>query len=78
MYSRTLRVNALDDFSMDVPARDAWNFGPILARQQNGDLMSVRDKGPLWLVYPRDQNPELQTVEMDARWVWQIFEIVIL
>ncbi len=44
----------------------------------NGKPMRVRDKGPLWLVYPRDQRAELQNAVMDERWIWQLFEITVL
>lgn len=69
---RRLTLTALNDFRVDVPARDAFAFDPILARNANGQPMLVRDKGPLWLIYPRDTTPALQTPEFDERWVWQL------
>lgn len=77
LYKTTLHMVALNDFRVDVPARDAWDYDPILAREQNGQLMRIRDKGPLWLVYPRDRNPLLQNIQIDARWIWQLQKIVI-
>lgn len=78
LAGRNLLMKALNDFGIVVPADDAWNYDPILAREMNGKLMRVRDKGPLWLVYPRDQRPELQNAVMDERWIWQLFEITVL
>ncbi|WP_418025678.1 molybdopterin-dependent oxidoreductase (plasmid) [Paracoccus sp. TD-10] len=78
LAGRKLLVKALNDYGIVLPAGDAWDYAPILAREMNGKPMRVRDKGPLWLVYPRDQRPELQRAVMDERWVWQLFEITIL
>lgn len=75
LASRRLRMRALNDFEIEMPARDAWEHGPILARVMNGARMQVRDKGPLWLVYPRDGYPELQDMRFDERWIWQLCEI---
>ncbi|WP_428927882.1 molybdopterin-dependent oxidoreductase [Marinibacterium sp. SX1] len=72
-----LDMRAINDFEVTVPARDAWDHHPILARTMDGQMMRVRDKGPLWLVYPRDDNPHLQTAEFDERWIWQLSEIAI-
>ncbi|ABL72803.1 molybdopterin-dependent oxidoreductase [Paracoccus denitrificans] len=78
LAGRNLLMRALNDFGIVVPADDAWNYDPILAREMNGKPMRVRDKGPLWLVYPRDQRAELQNAVMDERWIWQLFEITVL
>lgn len=78
LAGRKLLVKALNDYGIVLPAGDAWDYAPILAREMNGKPMRVRDKGPLWLVYPRDRRPELQRAVMDERWVWQLFEITIL
>jgi hypothetical protein len=34
--------------------------------------MSVRERGPLWVVYPREHFPELQAPEYNDRWAWQL------
>ncbi|MCA0921987.1 molybdopterin-dependent oxidoreductase [Pseudooceanicola nanhaiensis] len=73
----SLAMRALNDFRIDMPARDAWEFDVILARTMDGAPMRVRDKGPLWVVYPRDDRRELQTALYDERWIWQLCEIQI-
>ncbi|MCA2012252.1 hypothetical protein LCM17_12210 [Cereibacter sphaeroides] len=78
LAQRRLRLTALNDFVIEIPASDAWTFDPILAREANGVPMRVRDKGPLWLVYPRDSLPALQDPLMDERWIWQIRLIEVL
>lgn len=72
LAQRILTLTALNDFVLDIPASDAFAFDPIVARTVNGQPMQVRDKGPLWLVYPRDTTPVLQAPEYDERWIWQL------
>lgn len=72
---QTLTVKALNDYSADVPIEDARTFDTILATKMNGKPMSVRDKGPLFLIYPFDENPDLYNEKYFSRSVWQIREI---
>ena len=34
--------------------------------------MPVRDKGPLWAVYPLDGHPELNNEGTHAKMIWQV------
>lgn len=34
--------------------------------------MPVRDKGPLFIVYPYDSNPEIKSQTYYTRSVWQV------
>lgn len=72
-----LKVKALNDYAADVPAEDA-ELDTILATQLNGKPMSVRDKGPLMLVYPFDEDKGLYNEKYFGRSVWQIKEIEVL
>lgn len=71
----TLVIRALNDYAAEVPMADATGLDTILALRMNGNLMSVRDKGPLFLIYPFDQNRELYNEKYFSRSVWQIREI---
>lgn len=68
----TLVVTALNDYSAEVPMADASDLDTMLATTMDGKAMSVRDKGPLFLVYPFDTNPELYNEKYFSRSVWQI------
>ncbi|WP_181705127.1 molybdopterin-dependent oxidoreductase [Chthonobacter rhizosphaerae] len=70
-----LKVTALNDYSADVPAADLVDHDVILATSMNGKPMSVRDKGPLFLIYPFDADPSLYTEQYFNRSVWQIATI---
>ncbi|KQW31876.1 hypothetical protein ASE36_06585 [Rhizobium sp. Root274] len=69
-----LSVKALNDYAAEVPAEDA-KLATMLATRMDGKPMSVRDKGPLMIVYPFDQNPDLYNEKYFSRSVWQIKEI---
>ena len=71
----TLVVKALNDYSAQVPVEDAQYYDVILARKLDGRPMAVRDKGPLFLIYPFDQHPELKSDKFYHRSVWQIHRI---
>ena len=76
-HGKTVTVRALNDYSADLPMEDATEIKTILATRMDGKLMSVRDKGPLFLVYPFDLQPEIYNEKYFGRSVWQIKEIVI-
>jgi hypothetical protein len=58
LEGETLRAKAINDYAIDIPLSDAVQGGPIVAYRLDGDTMSVRDKGPLWIVYPYDANAD--------------------
>ncbi|MBA85574.1 molybdopterin-dependent oxidoreductase [Thalassobius sp. S69A] len=72
-----LRSYAINDYSVDIPASDAIEGGPIIAYQLNGAAMSVRDKGPLWIVYPYDSASSYRTEVIYSRSIWQLDRIQI-
>lgn len=75
---KTMNVVAINDYSAEVPIEDAERLDTILALKMNGNLLSVRDKGPLFLIYPFDKNPELYNEKYFSRSVWQIKKIEIV
>jgi len=68
---KSMRATALNDYQVSIPMDDL-RFEPILAMRVDGRTITPRDKGPLWIVYPRDQQPVLKDVRYDSRWVWQL------
>ncbi|WP_075214221.1 molybdopterin-dependent oxidoreductase [Mongoliimonas terrestris] len=70
-----LKVTALNDYSADVPVEDLEKHDVILATTMDGKPMSVRDKGPLFIIYPFDAEPDLFTEVYFNRSVWQIATI---
>lgn len=71
----TLTAKAINDYAIEIPVSDAVTDGPILAYLQNGDPMSVREKGPLWVVYPYDSKDDYQAEVIYSRSIWQVTNI---
>lgn len=71
-----IKLNALNNFSNTIPASDAYQYNVILALRMNGKIMSVRNKGPIWVIYPMDEHPELKSDMYNGRMVWQLREII--
>lgn len=74
---KSLHITALNDYSVDIPLSDLQRYQPVLAWQLNGKALSVRDKGPLFLIYPFDAHPELHNQLYYGRSIWQIKRITI-
>ncbi|WP_421852940.1 hypothetical protein [Marinomonas sp.] len=71
----TLSMTALNDYSAIVPKKDGDDYDVILAMEMNGKVMSVRDKGPIFLLYPFSDDPSLNNEVIHNRSVWQIKSI---
>ncbi|EEE35430.1 oxidoreductase, molybdopterin binding [Rhodobacteraceae bacterium KLH11] len=74
----TIRAVALNDYAVTIPTSDAIEGGPIVAYSRNSRAMSVRDKGPLWIIYPYDTNEAYQSEEIYARSIWQLNRLEIV
>ena len=71
----TLRATAMNDYTVEIPVSDAIEGGPMLAYLLDGKTMSVRDKGPIWVIYPFDSNLEYRTEVVYSRSIWQLDRI---
>jgi hypothetical protein len=72
----TISAVALNDYAVPLPMSDA-NSGAIIAYKMNGEYMPVRAKGPLWIMFPFDDKPELKTEAAYSRCVWQLRRLTI-
>jgi len=72
---RVVRASALNDYVIDIPMQDFQRFDVLVATHMDGVRLLPRDKGPFWIVYPRDAHEELQDIRYDYRWVWQLIRL---
>ena len=72
-----LSVTALNDYTTEIPIEDFTKYNVILAIKMNGQYMRVRDKGPLFIVYPYESNKELDNQVYYSRSAWQISKMVV-
>jgi hypothetical protein len=63
---------AHNDYTATLPISDATRYNVILATKANGELLTLRDKGPLFIIYPFDSDKALQTDIVYIRSVWQL------
>ena len=75
---KTVRAVALNDYASSIPISDFAAHGVILALKRDGQYMPVRDKGPLFIIYPYDSSPELKSQMYYARSVWQVKRLEVL
>ena len=68
----TIRAVALNDYKISIPASDAQSFELLMALRINDQPISVRTKGPLFIIYPFDSKPELQSTKYYERSIWQL------
>jgi hypothetical protein len=69
---------ALNDYETKIPISDFAEFGVLLALKRNGEYMPVREKGPLFIVYPYDSNSELKSQKYYGRSAWQLARLVVV
>jgi hypothetical protein len=77
-HGSTLRLGALNDYRIDVPAEDARRFEVTLARLIDDRPITVREKGPLFMIYPFDSDAALRNALYYSRSVWQLKTIDVL
>lgn len=66
----TAVATALNDYETKIPISDFQRFNVILAMKKNGEYMPVRDKGPFFIVYPYDSDPQLKSQQYFSRSAW--------
>lgn len=70
-----LTLHALDSYQISFNYQRIKKYNPILALQIDGTLLTVRTKGPIWLMLPIDEFKELGTAIYQDYMVWQLVKI---
>jgi hypothetical protein len=68
-------MTAANDYSVEIPLGEFTKYEVIFAMTMNGVPLSRRDKGPIWVIYPMDQYPELQDPSFNNRLIWQLVKV---
>ncbi len=71
----TLVVTAINDYVTEIPVADFQTWPVIFATRHNGEVMSVREKGPIFVIYPFDSDQALNTEVYYGRSAWQVKSI---
>jgi len=73
----SIRATAINDYAVSIPVSDIDKYSVILAHTLNGKAMPVREKGPLWIVYPWADNPGIRKETYYAKSIWQVKKLTI-
>lgn len=73
----TVHVVALDGYAVDLPRGDFAKYPALFATEIDGKKLSVRDKGPAWIIYPVSDFKELDDPVFEARSVWQLKTVTV-
>lgn len=74
---QTINAQALNDYKTAIPFEDAIKFDVVLAHRINDKAISVRTKGPLFIIYPFDSKDELKAAKYFERAAWQLKSMTI-
>lgn len=72
----TVSAIALNDYKIEIPTASLEGEAPIVAYLMNGETMSRRGKGPLWIVYPYDTDEKYRTETTYSRSIWQLDRLI--
>ncbi len=76
--STSFKAIGLDDYKFTVTDIDWGKYPVMVAYRHNGESISVRKLGPLRIMFPFDEYPELLTHKNESSAVWQLLEIDLL
>jgi hypothetical protein len=70
-----IHATALNGYEQTIPLGDFQSYDVLLAFRMNGAAMRVRDKGPIWIVYPWSDHPELDDFTTREKSIWQLTDL---
>ncbi|MGQ7844294.1 molybdopterin-dependent oxidoreductase [Granulosicoccus sp. 3-233] len=73
--SREIVAIGLDDYRFTITDLDLEHYPVMIAYRQNDSYISVRSLGPLRIMMPFDEYPELLTPLNESRSVWQLVKM---
>ena len=73
-----LSMVAVNDYKVELPRTLVAAEAPIIAHRLNGKPFGIRDKGPLWVVFPFDADARYQTEEIYSYSIWQLTQIQVV
>jgi hypothetical protein len=67
-----IEASAINDYKVSIPMEDVQRHDVLLARLLDDQPMPLRDKGPLFVIYPFDSAAGLRTSIYYSRSIWQL------
>jgi len=68
----TAIAKAANDYRVSIPLTDFSTYDVLMATHIDGEALSLRTKGPIWLIYP--EGTDLPEPVRQERMIWQLTE----
>lgn len=73
-----VRVTALNGYKVTISEKDIRQYDFIIALSKNGEKLTVRERGPLFLIYSFDDHPDAFLEHyLNRKTVWQVSELIV-
>jgi len=73
--SERVRLTAANDYQVEVPTHEFFDYDAILSLSVDGVPHSKREKGPIWVIYPMSDFAELRDPVYNSRLIWQLVKM---
>ena len=70
-----LHAAAVNGYQIELDADEMRRYPILLALEQDGQALRLRDRGPLWIILPSDQYPEFAADSQNFKSIWQLRSI---
>ncbi|MCJ8311357.1 MAG: hypothetical protein HRU38_00125 [Saccharospirillaceae bacterium] len=70
-----VNITAWDDYVVQIEIQDLKKYGVLLATHENGQRLTINDKGPMFVVFPFTDIEELRRDDYYNMSIWQVKEI---
>ncbi|MGI5854713.1 MAG: molybdopterin-dependent oxidoreductase [Bacillota bacterium] len=70
-----IKIIAKDKMTVEIKAEDALNYPIYIANTQNGEKIPTGEGGPVKLIFPYNQYPDLEELYKPAQWCWFVVTV---
>jgi hypothetical protein len=67
-----IKITALNNYATEIPIEDFLDYGAIFATHIDGKQLTIRNRGPLMVIYPFTDFPQIKNETYYGRSIWQI------
>jgi len=75
--STPIKLIALNNYSIQTTFGKLKHADAIVATRKNDLPMSIKDRGPFWIIFPLTKRPDLENEDFYRLMIWQLSDIVI-
>lgn len=76
LIAEVLTLRAANDYSITMNTSMLEENAPIVATRINGKTFGLRERGPLWVVFPYDAASRYRSEHTFASSIWQLTDVL--